>query len=179
MFKGWSSIEEITKLCTEDNMCWIIVKTEIWGITMSKWSFIITSLLFVPPYIGSIPPLGNIHYIWWKLSLSTCVLKESDQGFSGKVSIAFESKYHQFCSAFSSNDAYPLPWKFTEGNCEIAGVCFIKVEELIRNFFNDKILSILSSKENLHKNGKASPRSSEYSWLNLAPHGQASGICLT
>ena len=61
VFKGWAYIEEITKLCREDKVCLISVKTEIRGITISKFPFIITPHLFVPPYNGSLPPLGNIH----------------------------------------------------------------------------------------------------------------------
>ena len=60
VFKGWASIEEITKLRREDKVCWISVKTEIWEITISNFPFIMNSPLFVPRYIGSLPSLGNI-----------------------------------------------------------------------------------------------------------------------
>ena len=46
LFKGWAYIEEITKLWIEDKVCWISVKTEIWGITISNFAFIITPPLF-------------------------------------------------------------------------------------------------------------------------------------
>ena len=48
-----------------------------------------------------------------------------------------------------------MPLKYTGGNCALAGIYCIEVEEGIRNCCNDKILSILSSKAHLHKNGKA------------------------
>ena len=81
VFKGWASIEKINKLCREDKVFRISVKTEIWGITISKHPFILTSPLFVPPCIGYLPTLVNIHDLWWKPSFSTCVLQESDQFF--------------------------------------------------------------------------------------------------
>ena len=74
VFKGWEYIEEITKLCREDRVCLISVKTEIWGITISKFPFILTSTLFLP-YVGYLLPLGNIQALWWKLSFSTCVIQ--------------------------------------------------------------------------------------------------------
>ena len=109
---------------------------------------------FSPPYIGFVPPLGNKLSLWWKLSFSTCVLQESDQGFWGKGSVAFETKSHQFYNSFSSNDAYPLPLKFTKVNCVLGIVYCIEVEKGRRNYCNGKIWSILSSKAHLHKIAK-------------------------
>ena len=76
VFKGWESIEEMNKLCIEDTACRISAKNEIRGITISNLPFILTSPTFVPPYIGPLPPLGNIKDLWRKLSFSTCVLQD-------------------------------------------------------------------------------------------------------
>ena len=173
VFKGWAYVEEITKLCREYKVCWNSAKNEIWGITISTFPFILTYPLFVRPYIGSLTHLGNIRALWWKILFYTCVLQEPYQGFWGKRSVSFESKYHQFFNSFSSNDAYPSPKKYTEGKWALEEVYCVEVEEGTMNCCNDKRKSILSPKEHLHKNGKASPHYSEDGWLKPAPNGQA------
>ena len=67
VFKWWKYIQKITKLCREDKVCWNSVKTEIWLVNISKFPFILISPLSVPPYIGSLPPLGKMHALLWKI----------------------------------------------------------------------------------------------------------------
>ena len=132
VFKRWLYIEEIIKLCREDKVCWNSVKTEIWGTTGELLSRIFSSFLppppFFPPYICSLPPIGNIRALWWKESFSTWVIQESDQAFWGKWSVAFESKSHQVCNSCSSDYAHPSPKIFTEGKFVLSGFYCVQVK---------------------------------------------------